>query len=127
MLTPDGHVSEGSGENIFLVIAGKLVTPASYNNILLGITRDCVIKLAQNELGIETVERPVDRSELYTAEECFLTGTAAHITSVVEIDYHKIGNGEIGKITKKLQKTYFEIIRGDNPKYLNWCTPVYEK
>jgi len=127
MLAPDGHVSEGSGENIFLVIDGKLVTPASYNNILLGITRDCAIKLAKNELGIETVERPVDRSELYTAEECFLTGTAAHITSVAEIDYRKIGDGEIGKITKKLQKTYFEIIRGDNPKYLNWCTPVYKK
>ena len=75
MLTPDGYVSEGTGENIFLVINGKLVTPASYNNILMGITRDTVIKLAQNELGIETIERPVDRSELYTAEECFLTGT----------------------------------------------------
>jgi branched-chain amino acid aminotransferase len=127
MLTPDGHVSEGSGENIFLVINGKLVTPASYNNILMGITRDCVIKLAQNELGIETIERPVDRSELYTAEECFLTGTAAHITPVAEIDYRKIGNGEIGEITKKLQKIYFEVIRGDNPKYLDWCTPVYKK
>ncbi len=127
MLTPDGHVSEGSGENIFLVIDGKLVTPASYNNILLGITRDCVIKLAQNELDLETIERPVDRSELYTAEECFLTGTAAHITSVVEIDHRKIDAGEVGKITKKLQKIYFEVIRGDNPKYLNWCTPVYKK
>ena len=127
MLSPDGHVSEGSGENIFLVLAGKLVTPASYNNILLGITRDTVIKLAQNELGVETIERPVDRSELYTAEECFLTGTAAHITPVAEIDYRKIGSGEIGKITKRLQQLYFEVIRGNNPKYLDWCTPVYKK
>jgi len=127
MLTPDGHVSEGSGENIFLVINGKLVTPTSYNNILLGITRDSVIKVAQKELGIETIERPIDRSELYTAEECFLTGTAAHITPVAEIDRRKIGNGEIGETTKKLQKIYSEVIRGDNPKYLNWCTPVYKK
>ena len=126
MLTPDGHVSEGSGENIFLVIDGKLITPASYNNILMGITRDTVIKLAQNELGLATMERPVDRGELYIAEECFLTGTAAHITPVAEIDCRKIGNGEIGEITKKLQKLYFELIRGNNPKYLDWCTPAYK-
>ena len=127
MLTPDGHISEGSGENIFLVIDGKLVTPATYNNILVGITRDTVIELARNELGIETVERPVDRSELYTAEECLLTGTAAHITPVAEIDHRLIGNGEIGEITKKLQKIYSEVIRGNNPKYLGWCTPAYKK
>ena len=127
MLTPDGYVSEGSGENIFLVINGKLVTPASYTNILMGITRDTVIKLAQNELGIETIERQVDRSELYTAEECFLTGTAAHITPVAEIDRRKVGDGEIGEITSSLQKIYSQIIRGNNPKYFEWCTPVYQK
>ena len=93
----------------------------------MGITRNTVIELAQNELGVETIEREVDRSELYMAEECFLTGTAAHITPVAQVDHHKIGNGEIGEITKKLQKIYFGIIRGDNPKYLNWCTLVYKK
>ncbi|MDH5695001.1 MAG: branched-chain amino acid transaminase [Dehalococcoidia bacterium] len=127
MLTPDGHVSEGSGENIFLVIDGKLVTPASYNNILMGITRDTVIKLAQKELGIETIERQVERSELYFAEEGFLTGTAAHITPIGEIDHRKTGNGEIGEITKKLQQLYSEVIRGKNQKYLDWCTPVYKR
>jgi len=127
MLSPDGYVSEGSGENIFLVIDGKLITPATYNNILPGITRDSVIKLAKNELGIETIERPVDRSELYLCEECFLTGTAAHVTPVSEIDHRKIGNGGIGKITGELQKVYAEVIRGNNPKYLDWCTPVYKK
>ena len=127
MLTPDGYVSEGTGENLFLVIDGKLVTPASYNNILMGITRDTVIKLAQNELDIETIERQVDRSELYTAEECFFTGTAAHITPIAEVDRRKVGNGEIGEITSSLQKIYSEVIRGNNPKYLNWCTPVYQK
>ena len=127
MLTPDGHVSEGSGENIFLVINGKLITPASYNNILVGITRDTVIKLAQNEMGVETIERPVDRSELYVAEECFLTGTAAHITPVAEVDHYKIGSGEIGEVTEKLREIYFDMIRGNNPKYLDWCTPVYKR
>ena len=127
ILTSDGYVSEGSGENIFLVIDAKLVTPASYDNFLMGITRDTVIKLAQNELGIETIERHIDRSELYTAEECFLTGTAAHITPVAEIDRRKIGNGEIGEITSRLQEIYSEVIRGNNPKYLEWCTPVYKK
>ena len=119
MLSPDGYVSEGSGENIFLVIDGKLVTPAIYNNILPGITRDSVIKLARNELGLETIERPVVRGELYIANECFLTGTAAHVTPVSEIDHRKIGNGEIGEITKKLQKIYAEVIRGENRKYLD--------
>ncbi len=127
LLTQDGHVSEGSGENIFLVIDGKLVTPPTYDNILKGITRQTVITLAQNELGIETIERPVDRSELYTAEECFFTGTAVHITPIAEIDHRKIGNGGIGEITGKLQKIYSEVIRGDNPKYLDWCTPAYKK
>lgn len=127
MLNPDGYVSEGSGENIFLVKDGQLVTPASDNHILLGVTRDTVIKLAQQELGIETVERPVELDELLAAEECFLTGTAAHITSVGEIDHRPIANGKVGAITKKLQKLYFEIIRGNNPKYLDWCTPVYKR
>ena len=127
MLAPDGYVSEGTGENIFLVIDGKLVTPASYNSILTGITRDTVIKLAQNELGIETIERAVDRNELYMAEQCFFTGTAAHITPIAEIDHRNIGDGEVGELTKKLQQIYFDVIRGNNPEYLEWCTPVYKK
>jgi branched-chain amino acid aminotransferase len=127
MLTSDGYVSEGSGENIFLVIKGKLVTPAIYNSILMGITRDTVIELAQNELGIETIERQISRGELYTAEECFFTGTAAHITPIGEIDHRKIGSGESGEITEKLRKIYFEVIQGNNPKYLKWCTPAYKK
>ncbi len=126
LLTHDGHVSEGSGENIFLVIDGQLVTPSSSDNILIGITRDTVITLAQQELGIETIERSIDRGELYTAEECFLTGTAAHITPVIEIDHRKVGRGEVGEITKKLQALYFDAILGKNKKYLDWCTPAYK-
>jgi branched-chain amino acid aminotransferase len=127
MLTADGYVAEGSGENIFLVIDGQLVTPATYDGILMGITRNIVIKLAEAELGIKTIERHVDRVELYSASECFLTGTAANITPVAEIDRRKIGNGEIGEITKKLQKIYSDIIRGNNSKYLGWSTPAYKK
>jgi len=127
MLTPDGHVSEGSGENIFLVINGKVVTPACYNSILGGITRATVIELASKELGLETEERPVDRGELYTCEECFLTGTAAHLTPIAEIDHRKVGKGEAGPVTVKLQKLYFDVIRGNKPKYMKWLTPVYEK
>lgn len=127
MLTPDGYVAEGSGENIFLLINGELVTPAVYDGILVGITRNVVMKLAEAELGIRTIERHVSRVELYSANECFLTGTAANITPVAEIDGRKIGNGEIGEITKKLQKIYDDVIRGNNPKYLSWCTPVYKK
>ena len=127
MLTSDGYVADGSGENIFLVTDGKLVTPASYNSILMGITRATAIKLAKEELGIETVERAIERCELYNADECFFTGTAAHITPVAEIDRRKIGSGEIGEITSKLQELYSEVIRGNNPKYLDWCTAVYNK
>ena len=126
MLTPDGLISEGTGENVFLVIDGKLVTPASDNQILLGITRDTVIKLAKEELGVETVERPIELEELFSAQECFLTGTAAHLSPVGEVDHRPIADGEVGEITGKLKKLYFEIIRGNNAKYLDWCTPVYK-
>jgi len=127
MLSPDGHVSEGSGENIFLVKDGTMVTPATYNNILMGITRNTVIELAEKELGIKTEQRPIDRSELYIADECFLSGTAAHVTPVAEIDRRKIGNGEIGEITAKLQELYVKVITGNHPGYMYWCTPVYDK
>jgi len=122
LLTQDGHVSEGSGENIFLVSDGKLVTPSPSDNILIGITRDTVMKLAKNELGIDAIERQVDRSELYLADECFFTGTAANIAPIVEIDHRPVGTGEIGKITIALQKLFAEAILGRNPKYPDWYT-----
>lgn len=127
MLTPGGYVAEGSGENIFLFTDGKLVTPPASDGVLIGITRDTIIKLAKSELGIETVERHILRLELYNAEEIFMTGTAAHITPISEIDRRKIASGGIGKITRKLQKLYSDVILGKNKKYLEWCTPVYKK
>lgn len=124
MLTHDGHVCEGSGENIFLVEGGRLVTPPSSDNILLGITRATVMQIAQEELGIETVERSIDRSELYTADEVILTGTAAHVSSVTKIDHRPVGTGEIGPITAKLQERYFAAARGDLDRYAQWATPA---
>ena len=127
MLDMDGHVSEGSGENIFIVVDGRLCTPPSSDNILLGITRDTVIRLAADELGIETVERSIDRSELYVSDECFMTGTAAHVSAVVEVDRRPVGDGRVGSITAQLQKLYFDVVRGKNSKYADWCTAVSPK
>ena len=127
MLTPSGYVAEGSGENIFMIVDEKLITPPASDGVLVGITRDTVIKLAKNELGIETVERHINRIELYNVAEIFMTGTAAHITPIAEIDHRKVANGEIGKVTKKLQNLYADVILGKNKKYANWCTPVFSK
>jgi len=124
LLTHDGHISEGSGENVFIVINNKLITPPSTDNILLGITRDTVMRVAQSDLGLDVIERSVDRSELYTCDEAFFTGTAAHVTPITEIDERPVGSVKIGPITSKLQKLYFQIIQGKNPKYREWCTPV---
>ena len=127
VLNDAGHVAEGSGENIFLLIDGKLITPGIYECALTGITRNTVIELARNELGLETVERPVDRSELYTAQEVFFTGTAVHVTAVGEIDHRQVGDGKMGPVTARIRDLYFDVIRGNNPKYMKWCTPVYKK
>ena len=122
ILNQDGHVCEGSGENIFVVSGGQLLTPVLEDNALPGITRDTVIQLAQSELGMEVVERSIDRSELYLADEVFLTGTAAHLTPVVQLDSRPIADGNPGPISTQLQKMYFDIVFGRNPKYLHWCT-----
>jgi len=124
MLAGDGHVSEGSGENIFIVEDGKLITPSKSDNILVGITRDTVIRLAREELGMQTLERSIARAELYTADECFMTGTAAHVTAVVDIDRRPLGNGKTGPVTARLQKLYLDAICGKNAKYADWCTPA---
>jgi branched-chain amino acid aminotransferase len=127
MLDERGHISEGSGENIFVVIGGRIITPPPSSDILVGITRDTVMTLARTELGIEVVERDIDRTEIYTADECFMTGTAAHVTPVVELDRRPVGDGKMGRITGELVSLYFDIIKGNNPKYSHWCTPCYSR
>lgn len=124
MLTQEGNVSEGSGENVFIVTGGELVTPAPAESILVGITRSTVMELGRKELGIATVERQIPRSELYSADEVFLTGTAAHLTPVLEMDGRPIGSGTTGPITRRLMGLYHAIIRGNNTTYGAWCTPV---
>ena len=124
MLNEDGHVSEGSGENIFIVRKGKLITPGPADNVLEGITADTVVQLAQDELGIEVVQRQIDRSELYVCDEVFMTGTAAHLTPIIEIDRREVGNGRPGPITSRLSSLFYDAIRGKSPKYRHWCTPA---
>ena len=125
MLSSDGHVSEGSGENLFIVRDGKLVTPTPADNILEGITRSTLIQLAKDELGVDTVERQIDRSELYVADELFLCGTGAQVAAVAEVDHRVIADGKVGPITGRLMKLYFDIVKGKSPKYAGWCTAVY--
>ena len=127
LLNQDGHVAEGSGENLFMVVGGKLVTPSPADNALPGITRATVSQLAQAELGLEVVERRVARSELYLADEVFLSGTAAHLTPVISLDNRLIGDGTAGPVSMSLQKMYFDVVGGRNPNYLHWCTAAVPK
>ena len=127
VLNTDGHVSEGSGENIFIIRDGVLLTPPPSDNVLEGITAQTVKILAANELGIETIERTIDRTELYIADEVFMTGTAAHVTPVVEVDRRSINGGVPGPITKQLVESYSNVIRGKNKNYEDWCLPVQVK
>ncbi len=126
MLTDDGHVSEGSAENIFMVLDGCLVTPPSTDNILMGITRDTIMTIAKNELGIETIERSIDRSELYGADELFICGTGAQLLPVIKVDHRPIGTGEIGSTTQALVKAYMDVVHGKMDAYRAWVTPVYQ-
>ncbi|HWH36569.1 MAG TPA: branched-chain amino acid transaminase [Candidatus Limnocylindrales bacterium] len=125
VLTADGHVSEGSAENLFMVRDGTLITPSVTDDILEGITRGGLIQLARNELGLEPVARTIDRSELYIADEVFLCGTGAQISPVVEIDHRSVGDGKVGPITQRLTELYFDVVRGRNDKYSDWVTPIY--
>jgi branched-chain amino acid aminotransferase len=120
----NGHLSEGSAMNIFMVRDGALVTPPITDNILEGITRRTVIELARNELGLPIVERSIDRTEAYIAEEFFMTGTAAEVTAVTQIDHRPVGAGTMGPITTKLRSLYADAIRGKLPKYKSWNVPV---
>ena len=127
LLNENGHVCEGSGENIFLVANGKLLTPPESANILVGITRDTIRILAETELDMEVLEREIGRSEIYAADECFMVGTAAHVTPVVEVDHRSVGVGVPGPVTTQLRDLYIDVIKARNPKYAHWCTPCYSK
>jgi branched-chain amino acid aminotransferase len=125
VLNSEGHVAEGSAENLFLVAGGKLVTSLTTDDILEGITRSTVMQLAHEQLGVESVERHIDRSELYLADEAFFCGTGAEIEPIVEIDNRPVGSGKPGPIVSKIRGLYFDAVRGKLPQYRCWCTPVY--
>ena len=123
-LTQQGFVSEASAANIFLFRKGGLITPPATADILEGITRDAVMELAEKELGMPTDKRDVGRTELYAADEVFLTGTGFQIAPVKEIDDRKIGTGEMGPVAARLQELYFAAARGENPDYADWTVAV---
>ena len=124
VLNDQGHVAEASAANIFIVRDGTVLTPGYAEDILEGLTRDIIMKLALNELGVRSEQRAIDRSELYYADEIFLAGTGVQIAPVTTVDRRKVGNGEVGPIAGALQRMYFDVVRGRNPKYMDWLTPV---
>jgi branched-chain amino acid aminotransferase len=124
VLTQDGHITEASAMNVFIVRDGILVTPPVTENILEGITRRSVIEIAKNELGLPIVERPIDRTEVYICDELLLTGTAAEVTVVTKVDHRPVGNGAMGPVGAALRKIFADVVRGRNSKYTHWNTPV---
>lgn len=127
MLTRDGYISEGSGENIFLIQDNVLYTPPVTDHILEGLTRNTVMELARKELGLTVVERRIPKSDVFVTDEFFMTGTAAHVTPVLSVDGRNVGDGAIGPVTARLQELYFDIVKGKKKQYAGWLTPMYEK
>ncbi len=125
MLNQDGHVSEGAGENLVMIRNGVLISPPQSDNILEGITLDTALFLASEKLNLPVERRTIDRSELYIADELFMTGTAAHVTPVTEVDRVPVGDGQPGIVSRKLQKLFFDAITGELTEYESWLIPVY--
>jgi branched-chain amino acid aminotransferase len=125
VLAQDGHVSEGSAENLFMLKDGAFVTPPVTDDILEGVTRKLVMGLIRDELGMEVVERSIDRTELYVCDELFLCGTGAQVSPVVEVDRRPVADGGVGEFTRELQDIYFGAVRGESPTYRDWTVPVY--
>lgn len=124
VLSQSGKVSEGAAMNLFLVENGKLITSTTTSEMLIGVTRNTIIQLAKEVLNLEVEERVIDRSELYTAEEAFFTGTGAQIVPITSIDNRPVVDGNIGKIASDIQKLYDDVVRGKVPKYKEWCVCV---
>ena len=125
VLNANGHLSEGSAENVFVVRKGIVSTPLVTDNILEGITRRTVMHLLRNGLGVEVVERSIDRTEVYLADEVFFCGTGVQIAAITHVDHRAIGDGQMGPIAMKLRDLFFDVVRGKVEEYSDWCTPVY--
>jgi branched-chain amino acid aminotransferase len=126
VLNADGHISEGSAANLFMLRNGVFATPPITDNVLEGITRRTVMQVIREELRMEVDERPMDRTEIYLADEMFFCGTGAQISAITRVDHRPVGTGKIGDHTTRLRQMYFDIVRGRMPKYRDWCYPVYD-
>jgi branched-chain amino acid aminotransferase len=126
VLNQDGHISEGSAANFFLIRNGVFATPPITDNVLEGITRRTIIQLLRDELRVEVQERQIDRTELYLADEAFFCGTGVQISAITRADFRDIGSGKMGDATSRLRNLFFDIVRGRIAKYRNWCHPVFE-
>ena len=127
VLNQDGHVSEGSAANIFMLRNGVWATPPITDNVLEGITRRTILQLMREDLKWDVVERTIDRTEVYLADEMFFSGTGAQISAIVEVDFRPVGSGKLGDRTTELRKAFGDIVHGRNPKYRSWCHPIFEK
>jgi branched-chain amino acid aminotransferase len=127
VLSQDGHVSEGSAANVLIVRQGKLITPPVYADVLEGIVHRTVLELAQDVLGLEVVQRPIDRTEVYIADEVLMCGTGMQIAAVTRVEHRTIGDGKMGEVTQALRKTFFEVVSGRNAAYRHWLSPVYQE
>jgi len=125
VLNQDGHLSEGSAENVFIVRNGVVCTPPVTDNILEGITRRTVMMLLRDDLGMKVVERPIDRTELFLADEIFMTGTGVQVTVVTKVDHRPVGTGKMGDVARTLRELYFNVVRGRVARYRSFLTPVY--
>jgi branched-chain amino acid aminotransferase len=127
VLNQDGHVSEGSAANIFLLRNGVWATPMITDNVLEGITRRTILHLMREDLKWEVAERTIDRTEVYLADEMFFSGTGAQISAITEVDFRAVGTGKLGEKTTELRQAFFDIVHGRNPKYRHWCHPIFDK
>jgi len=127
MLDANGHVSEGSAENLFMLRNGVVYTPPVTDNILEGITRLTIMTLLREEMGLQVVERGIDRTELYVCDELILCGTGAQIAPVGSVDHRPVGKGGVGELGRRLQSLYFDVVRGNVAKYSHWCLPVHNE
>jgi branched-chain amino acid aminotransferase len=125
VLDRNGHVSEASSANVFIIRGGVAITPPVYTDILEGINRRSMLQLLQDELGVPVVERDIDRTEVYLADEVFLCGTGVQIAAVTQVEHRAIGSGEMGPVTARLRDLYFDVVVGQVEKYHHWLAPVY--
>jgi len=127
VLNQDGHISEGSAANVFMLRNGVWATPSITDNILEGITRRSIIQFMREDLKWDVVERSIDRTEVYTADEMFFAGTGVQIAAITKVDYRAVGTGRMGDRTTELKKFFMDVVHGRNPKYRHYCYPIYEK